>query len=270
MADFIWTDYVLPSKGRWYGDKLPGGKVKLRRMTTREAALLDSDLMTPAERTNKIIDSCMALPEGCTMKPSELLSSDRFAVLLTQRVLTFGPHYEFKIPTGGRVTKHSVNLLKDLTEVSPELALIRCEEAKNEASTSDVGAGLFTWGGEEPFEVKLPDSGKTVTLRFMRGADEDEILKAAGRAQGTAGSLDDVKFARLAKQILKIDGERPDDIIFKRDIRDLSFRDSLAIERAVEARETGIDTKVTLNMPGQGETQVNLPMTSEFFRPARV
>jgi len=267
--EHTWIDYQLPSQGRWYGDKLPDGKVAIRQLTTREAALLDSDMLSALDRTNRIIDNCVKLPN--TIKPSELLTSDRFALLLNQRIATFGPHYSFKLPAGGRLIPHTVNLIRDLTETTPDRALDACREAYDEAS-EEVRDGLFKWDGSEPFRITLPDSGDVLTLRFLRGADESQIMTTAARGKGQPGGGDDAKIVRLTTHCVSVEDKPELDDAYKRSryIRDMSFRDSLAIERALEARETGIDTSISIDLPGRGLTTITLPMDAEFFRPSRL
>jgi hypothetical protein len=273
-----WVPYELPSRGRFYGEAIPGGKVEIRKLTVREEGLLQATGIDVLDRMHQVVESCCRLPGDlsytipgtttCYKQHEALLITDRLALLLAQRIITFGPEYSFTWPCRFcRATrKADVNLHTDLEDVSPDVLELRAMER---------GDAAFKIA--EPFPVKLPDSGRTLNLRFLRGGDELAVFRKARKLRlGPTAGVSDVSAAyQIALQIVSIEGS-PDfaalDMVRKEIfLRQMTAKDSAAVRIAVRQQETGVDTDLCVNCSSCGATnEVSLQFDVEFFLPSRV
>ena len=154
-----WVSAYLPSRGIFYKqpdgtDAIPDGNVAVRRMNINEMATLQSPGIDVLQRMDLILSRASKLPNK--FPASDLLLTDRMAILLFQRVVSLGKDYTFVWKCGEckRSNKHTVDL-SALPETTPEILL-----ARNRATDPE-----FTLS--EPFEVKLPDYGHTVSMRLL-------------------------------------------------------------------------------------------------------
>lgn len=259
-----WINLSLPSLGVFYkkpnSDEpaIPGGAVQIRRLTMGEIATLQSPGMDNLQRIAAIIAAACKIPNGFTA--DQLLLTDRQAILLYQRVITLGASYTFTYRCGAckSQTKWTTNILKDLVEVTPD-------ELRPELDAR----GLTL---QEPFDVKLPDEGVSVSCRFLRGKDESEIAKRAKRDKmQSLDQTDPSSIIRMALVIQSVNGEAWDTRRKEQMVRAMTAGDSLRLEYAVEERETGVDTTVYPVCTACGAEipeGVALPFDREFFRPS--
>ena len=262
-TNHAWIDAPLPSRGLFYGDKLPDGVVKIRKVTVAETALMQTGGMSGVERLSTLIRSCCQFPKG--FDPDQLLLTDRMALLLYQRIHTYGPlyHFTYRCPVCGKNAKSSANLVEELNTVTPSVV----EERMRDAGNADFVLA-------EPFDVKLPDCGKTLSVRFLRGADEAAVLRYTKRnreaAKGVLG--DSPLIATIAASIVAVDGVPSPDLTQKELlVRSLTGLDEATLRIAVDQRETGIDTRLNVVCSQcSAENEIVLPMDTEFFRPTRL
>jgi len=248
----------LPSRGVFYGDKLPEGKVRIRKWTVDELSILESQGANASEKTRATVDQCVILPTG--LESNQLLASDRFALLLYQRgysLSTTKYKYDFKCEHCGKMNRGALcDMGNDFNEkLPPENAF-------------------------EPIVVKLPDVNAEITFRLLRGYDEAPIQaavdgdKRGGMASGqqAAGVRGDPTRAhRIARQILTVNGAElmlPDKLAF---VRRLTAGDAARFSIANDAVEPGVQTTLypTCRFCG-GENETAMPMDLEFFRPTVV
>jgi hypothetical protein len=200
------------------------------------------------DRINKIIDNIAKLPNG--FKHKDLLVTDRLAILLGMRMLSFGTKYAFQYTCEAckQNVKHECDLLEDLENKKPED------------------------GEVEPFVFHLPDCNKDVAFRFMRGYDEEAVMKYAKRISSSATNdpSDPSNLHRQARLIMKINDEEPGDMVIKEKFcREISARDSIIIDNEISAREPGINLELHPECSKCGYTnEIKLPFTLEFFRPS--
>lgn len=237
---------TLPSQGALYGDKLPGGKVELRTMSAYAQSVLFSQ-GSLEDRLTKVINATAVLPKS--LSAAELLTVDRMAILLAVRTLTFGPHYEFNYGCQGCGAKqaHTVNILSDL----------------DETKVAEM---------EEPFTIRLPKSKKSVSLRFMRGKDEEAVAKHTKKmAMASADVGDPSALYRVGRLIETVDGAAMDGVQIGDFVRNMDALDFTVIENELEAREPGIQLGVQVECKRcEHLNELNLPFDREFFRPSTV
>lgn len=243
----------LPSAGKFYD--VPGvsgeGTVTVGPMTSNEEKLLagiknQSDIHT---KIDLIIQRCTknAVPI------EQMLITDRLFLLLKIRSLSYGSSYTFKLrcPNCGQQYDREI----DLNEL--------------EVRYADADEGTPNGAIVEPFEVKLPISNKTVLLRFLRVADERDIIKYVQmRKRKTVEQGDPGYSYRTAKHIVSVDGEELDMgkmIVF---VEGLHARDSLAIRNALDAHDFGINVEIEEECRFCDNLYTfYMPFDAEFFRP---
>jgi len=234
----------VPSRGKFYGGLLPDGMITLRVITVKEEKIMAGakNRMTAMDR---ILERCMV---KCPIPLKDLLITDKFYLLLSLRSISYGSDYQYEIPCAacGIKFKQTVELVKGLQVTM--------------ASDDDT----------EPFDVLLPVTKKTVSLRFLRGTDEADILKYVeqlGRNQtGMAEDEDPSYEFRLSKHITAIDGKELDSLQRLHFVEKLTGKDSLEMRRAIGKRETGASMGVSTRCPACGHTSdILLPITSDFF-----
>jgi len=234
-------EVVLPSKGMFYGDKLPGGKITIRPIKVSEEKLIAGG-GNRLQLADKVLQKCI---ESQCLPVNELLLTDKFYLLLCLRSISYGPEYSFKIKCASCDMEfvHSITLPEGLCLKS--------------ATKNDV----------EPFDVKLPVCGKTVSLRFLRGTDEEEIENYVKQLPSQKSDDGDSSYAfRLSRFISKIDGQDTGVLEKLSFCEELIGMDSLAIRKGVAQHETGPVMTIKAKCPScRAEIQTDLPFTNEFF-----
>ena len=246
--------YTLPSRGVFYVSDdekktklLPGGVVHLKKMRAKEQALLQQTGGGIAGKLKAIVTACTQPVPG--LPPSKFLLVDRFAILLALRTKTFGPEYAitYNCSTCGERNHLKVNIQQDFSETIPEE------------------------GAAEPFEIELPESGDTLSVRFLRGEDEDQVMRHANRLQMTSNDASDPSYLyRLALQVVTIKGEAMDVVRRQRYIENMDALDLIELEDRMNKQEPGIDTRLYPECEKcQQPNAFPMPMQGEFFRPGR-
>lgn len=240
---FATFETTLPSRGRYYGDRLLGGVVKMRVITVKEEKILAGakNRMSAADR---ILERCLV---ECPIPIKDMLLTDKFYLLLYLRSISYGTEYSFQIqcPACGTKYQHTVELVKGL-----QLRMASDEDG-------------------EPFDVKL-ESGKVLSLRFLRSSDEEEILRYVeqiNRKQQKNVEDEDPSYEyRLSKHISAIDGKALNALEALAFVETLTGKDSLIIRRAIAQQESGVSMGISARCPACTYTHDTvLPMTSDFF-----
>lgn len=267
----VWSTATLPSKGRFYGDQVPEGKVQIRKWLAREVELLTSGGLTFQERIQRIINSCIKLPGG--LKAGELLAVDRMAALLDQRILSYGPELIVTYKgRNGQPLKHTVDL-NYLVCKGPEDKAAELEEKRLSAIErgDHERAERYVWENmEEPFPVRLPDAGDVVMLRFTRQTDLDWVMSQSRQNANLTGDGRDMSSTLLAmRRIVSIQGR--DEMPLPRMklyVQNLSSRDLNHIRLAIDAREPGYELTLTVPDGTGGDMEVMLPIDDSFLLPS--
>lgn len=242
---------TLPSRGRLYGPEsivptpeIAGGVVEIRKMTIAEDELLATAGGSALVRLSKLIANCTKLPSG--FDPEKLLIVDRVFLLLAIRTHTFGANYQiqFKCRACRHPNKRTVDVVSTLNEKS-------------------LGENVV-----EPFEVRLPDAGVTIGLRFTRGFDEHEALKMAKAAEARGQAATPIR-DQLRQLIASIDGEVVTNPLARIDlINRMTAVDLAAIRTANAKNEFGVDLTVYPECERcETSNELDMPFDVDFFRP---
>lgn len=262
QAEIGWIPAKLPSRGVLYEDRIPDGVVQIRKLTAREESILASQGSEGLERMNLIVKNCVKLPNGYLH--DDLLMTDRMALLLALRTVTFGTYYTYtyKCSFCNMTAKAGIDIQEDLDESTPEvIAMKQVEKGRIESPDEFLL--------EEPLTVDLPDNGKTLTLRFLRGSDEDRVAKRAKRLRMQSNDVNDLSYIhRIALQIITIDGEKENLAMRELFVKQLTSKDTSTIRIHVDELEPGIDLRVYPTCRGCGGTnELAMPFGGEFFQP---
>lgn len=252
-----YSTVTLPTKGALYDGAIPGGKVKVRRMTVNELTRL-SQGGSPLDKIEGILKSTVQLPDGITL--AELLITDRFYLLLAVRTASFGGEYDFryKCQFCGETGRETIDISEDL-------------QTRSGGVEMDDGSGKMVV--EEPVDVPLKDAECVVQIRFLRGKDERSVFKHSKRMKMQGMDKGDTSEAyRLGLHIESLDGEEFTNALEKQEwVRNITAADCLRLERAIEKAEPGVDLSVFPECNGCGAlNEQDLPFDAEFFRPSRL
>lgn len=258
-----WVDVTLPSRGRFYGDKLPGGVIQVRPLMAAEMAMLATQGGSPIDKIEALLRACGRFG---TLDLDDMLASDQLMAAFGLRAVTYGTEYQFDYYCERCQSKQraTVDIAKDCNERLP------------------------AEGQTEPMRLELPASKQTVLVRFLRSKDLKAVLQNAKQQARASAAAQRTKLAsveadspstylyRLALTLVArlVDGaETPFKNILDKEsfIRGLTARDALYIERSIAQAEPGVDTTVYLTCGAcSAENETTIPFDAEFFRPTRV
>jgi hypothetical protein len=236
----------LPSAGITYGPDFPD-TVTIKPFSIRTEAVLNGN--TGALEKMQAIATAVA-SFGSAGYPSDMLVADQYFVLAVARALTYGENYEFstKCPACGATERVSLKV--------PEHLPVR------------------VWDKSKPptLSVKLPHTKDVVEFRYITVSDEIAIQqyeKQLRNAGGDGPAIDDMVFVRRqSKQIVSVNGGKPDDIA-EADAyaSSITGADMAALQDAIDANLPGIQYRWKLSCDKCGHKyETFIPITQDFFR----
>lgn len=267
-----WENFTLPSKGFFYNDRIPGGKVQMRPMGLHtEKILATTRLLQSGQALDEIYKKCVRFPTE--FDPLDLLNGDRTFILFVLRGISHGNIYEFAT----KCTRNSCGATStyeyDLNEVGKH---IRYPES-----------------ADEPVKLILPNLSKVtgrevyVDVRYLRGRDTqimNQTRKAkesmmGGQARSSKAAAGDIPF------IAPIDSTLEDNVYLA--VQSINgMTDRIKIQHIVQQKlhekdfdvifnwladsAPGIDTEITITCPKcENEMTLELPITESFLRPKK-
>ena len=236
----------LPSKGLVYPKENPlsAGQVEMKYMTAREEDILTNvNLLRQGLAIEKMLKSLIKTE----VKYEDLTLGDRNALLVAARILAYGKDYNLKYanPNTGQEEVIVVDLQK--------------------LGYKKVDLSLFSNNNEVSYE--LPFTKNIVTFKILTIDDDkkiDEEAKGIKKALGQDAGIS----LRLKYQLTSINGDRSTKTI--RDFIDsgaLLSRDSNPLRQFVSSVTPDIEMKTTVSLADGTETEIDVPMTAEFFFP---
>tara|TARA_Y100000593_G_scaffold44557_1_gene84994 strand:+ start:113 stop:865 length:753 start_codon:yes stop_codon:yes gene_type:complete len=234
----------LPSGGKLYpkGSPLRDGKIEVKYMTAKEEDILTSqNLVKKGIVLDTVLDSLILTPG---IKADNLFMGDRNAVLISARVLAYGPEYTVEIPnpdTGERI-KHTF----DLTDLPYREVPSDVDYSSNE------------------FEMELPASKVNITFKLLTGIDEKRIENEQQSIAKTGSTRD--MTTRLRHLITSVDGNS-DKKVINNFVDNMLSRDSYALRSELQRITPDIIMSQEVEIGGDA-VEVDIPMTVEFFWPS--
>ncbi len=249
MAERVAYGVTLPSKGMFYGSKVPDGKVELCPIRVLEEKLLAGSPGTGSDKMNILISHCLKSPQ---INPKELLLVDRMFILYYLTMISYGNKREFAVlctnPECKKKFKHTTDLQKFEVEYCPE----------------DV---------TEPYDISLPVCGDIVSVKFLRGNDETEIIEMSKQLRRTDDNKKKKKITKgdlailvLSLPVVTVNGQEMDNEEKVEWIENLIGQDADFLRESFSKYDFGVDLTVGVSCSDCGnEFEVEFP-SEEFFR----
>lgn len=242
----------LPSAGRAYPEGSPlhnKEHVDIRAMTAREEDILMSrTLIKKGTVVTHLIKNCLVSQD---IPVDQMLSGDRYALLIALRIMSYGPEYEANMECPQCGDKSNQIFRLDELPIKP-------------LEIQPVAPG------QNLFEFELPVSKARVQFKFLTGHDEEMMLITQNQKKAKLNlEVETPVTSRLAQTIVAINGNtNRGDIL--RSINSMVVRDSNALRDYMSKNEPGIDmTQVVSCSECDAVEEVSVPVGVGFFFPKR-
>ncbi len=238
----------LPSKGLVYPESSPlsKGELTIKLMTAKEEDILTStNLIRKGIQLDKLLESIVVEPG---VNVNDLVIGDKNAILVTSRILAFGPEY---------VTKVMDPFDSEETEVTIDLTTIKVKE---------VDESLLNRQNEYAFT--LPNSKTSIKFKLLTHGDEIAINKDIEASQKTLKTSNEIT-TRYRRMIVEVDGNREFGYISNFVANRLLAGDSKALRKYAGQITPDLDLSFDYTSPVTGETEaLRIPFGIGFFYPA--
>jgi len=238
----------LPSKGLCYPESSPlaKGEITIKLMTAKEEDILtSSNLIKKGIHLDKLLESVVVEP-GVNI--GELLIGDKNAILISSRILAFGPEYSVTVtdPETGAPTETTVDLSK-----------IKIKE---------IDESLFNRKNE--YDFTLPISKSQIKFKLLTHNDELAINKDIEASEKTLKQGNEIT-ARYRRIIVEVDGNRDLGSISNFVSNRLLAGDSKALRKHISSITPDLDLTFEYESPLTGEKEaLRIPFGVDFFYPA--
>jgi hypothetical protein len=238
----------LPSKGLVYAESNPlsKGEVTVKLMTAKEEDILTSTaLIKKGIQLDKLLESIVIEP-GVNI--NDLVIGDKNAILVTSRILAFGPEYQAKI--NDPFDKEEVEVTIDLSQIK----IKEIDESKLNRNNE--------------FDFFLPISKTNIKFKLLTHGDELIINKDIEASQKTLKQSNEIT-TRYRRIITEVEGVRDAGTISNFVTNRLLAGDSKSLRKAIAAVSPDLDLKFDYTSPVTGETEaLRIPFGIGFFYPA--
>ena len=238
----------LPSKGLVYPESSPlsKGEITIKLMTAKEEDILTStNLIRKGLHLDKLLESVVIEP-GVNI--NDLLIGDKNAILITSRVLAFGPDYVI-----GFYDKET-GLNEDVTV---DLSKIKIKE---------IDETLLNRNNE--YDFILPISKTPIKFKLLTHGDEIVINKDIEAAEKTLKQSNEIT-ARYRKIITEVNGSKDVGTISNFVVNQLRAGDSKALRAHMSKITPDLDLTFDYTYPVSGEMEaLRIPFGTDFFYPA--
>ena len=238
----------LPSKGLAYPESSPlsKGEITIKLMTAKEEDILTSlNLVKKGIHLDKLLESVVVEP-GVNI--SDLLIGDKNAILVTSRILAFGPEYEVTIndPNENESVKVVIDLSKIQIKELDELKLNRNNE----------------------YEFILPISKTSIKFKLLTHGDELAINRDIEASEKTLKQGNEIT-ARYRRIIVEVDGNKDLGFISNFVTNRLLAGDSKALRKYISEITPDLDLKFDYESPFTGDKEaLRIPFGVDFFYPS--
>jgi hypothetical protein len=238
----------LPSKGLCYPETHPlsKGEITIKLMTAKEEDILTSaNLVKKGIHLDKLLESVVVEPG---VKVDDILIGDKNAILITSRVLAFGPDYKVMI------TDPNEN---EQVEVNVDLSKIKIKE---------VDDSILNRYNEYPFT--LPVSKSQIKFKLLTHGDEMAINKDIEASEKALKQGNEIT-TRYRRIIVEVDGVRDLGTISNFVSNRLLAGDSKALRKYMTSITPDLDLTFEYESPYSGEKEaLRIPFGVDFFYPA--
>ena len=238
----------LPSKGLVYPESNPlsKGEITIKLMTAKEEDILTStNLIKKGIQLDKLLESIVVEP-GVNI--NDLVIGDKNAILVTSRILAFGPQYDVKIQDP--FDNEEVDVAIDLSQIK----------------IKEIDESLLNRNNEYAFT--LPVSKTVIKFKLLTHGDELLINKDVEASQKTLKTGNEIT-TRYRRIITEVDGNRDFGFISNFVANRLLAGDSKALRKYIASISPDLDLKFEYTSPITGDTEaLRIPFGVSFFYPA--
>ena len=250
------TEFVdLPSRGQFYSSTHPlHGKetIEIKYMTAKEEDILTSQSLL---EKGLALERLMAnLIVNKRIKPDNLLSGDRNAILIAARKSGYGAQYETKVtcPNCSEADTHNYNLDEAVVSLVPEgdeLAELNVRKTEN---------GYFA--------IDLEKNPVTVEFRLLTGKEETYMLRSAEKRKKKKLAQQLIT-DQLKLMIVSINGYTDKDLIHQF-VDTMALTDVKILRKGAQKVTPNIELRKEFVCDQCGhEDEIEFPFTTDFFWP---
>jgi hypothetical protein len=236
----------LPSRGLCYPESSPlsKGEITIKLMTAKEEDILTStNLIRKGIHLDKLLEAIVVEP-GVNI--NDLLVGDKNAILVTSRMLAFGPEYNIVVRDG--VTREEV-------ETSVDLSKIQIKE---------VDESLLNRQNE--YDFVLPVSKTPIKFKLLTHGDELAINKDIEATEKITKQSNEIT-TRYRRIIVEVDGNRDLGFISNFVSNQLLAGDSRGLRKYMKEITPDLDLTHEFTH-SDGETEaLRIPFGVDFFYP---
>lgn len=248
------TEFVeLPSGGRFYTETHPlhqMNTVEIRHMTAKEEDMLTSrTLLKQGVALDRVIQSLIVDP---AIKADHLLVGDRNAIIIATRAAAYGTDYITQVVCPACNTAQEYAF--DLTDCTPY-------------DGTDTGNMDITPNADGTFDVALPASSVTATIRLLTGADEKRFINGlqADRKQ----KRDRTVTRQLRNIVVAVNGDTSAEAL-NYAVENFPAIDSRYVRSAYRLMSPDVDlTQEFTCEECDHEADMEVPLSADFFWPDR-
>ena len=237
----------LPSKGLCYPESHPlsKGEITIKLMTAKEEDILTStNLIKKGIHLDKLLESVVVEPG---VNVNDILVGDKNAILITSRVLAFGPEYNVTIndPVENEPVEYTVDLSKIKIKEVDDSKLNRQNE----------------------YDFTLPVSKAQIKFKLLTHGDELAINKDIEASEKTLKQGNEIT-TRYRRLITEVNGDRNLGTISTYVTNQLLAGDSKALRKYMASITPDLDLTFDYVSPYTGEMEaLRIPFGMDFFYP---
>jgi hypothetical protein len=236
----------LPSKGLTYPESHPlsKGEITIKLMTAKEEDILTStNLIRKGIHLDKLLESVVVEPG---VKIDDLLIGDKNAILISSRMLAFGPEYTVSVTDTDS---------GEPIDVTIDLANIKIKE---------VNESLLNRQNE--YDFTLPISKTPIKFKLLTHGDEISINKDIEASEKTLKQGNEIT-ARYRRIIVEVDGVRDLGTISNFVSNRLLAGDSKALRKHIASITPDLDLTFEYENSGGEKEALRIPFGVDFFYP---
>lgn len=237
----------LPSKGLCYPETSPlsKGEITIKLMTAREEDILTStNLLRKGIVLDKLLESIIV---ESSVNVGDLLIGDKNAILISSRILAYGPEYSVTINDPNE--NESVDIKVDMSKLK----------------IKEIDESLLSRVNE--YEYILPKTGVPVKFKLLTHFDELAIQKDIEASEKALKQSNEIT-TRLRRILTEVSGNRDLGYISNFVINQLQAADSRSLRKYIQTLTPDIDLTFDYTSPFTGETEaLKVPIGLDFFYP---
>lgn len=237
----------LPSKGLVYPESSPlsKGEVTVKLMTAKEEDIITSTtLIKKGIQLDKLLEAIVVEPG---VNVNDITVGDKNAILISTRVLAFGPLY-----------KVSINDPEDNkpTEVELDLSQLKIKE---------IDESLLNRNNE--YDFVLPVSKTPIKFKILTHGDEVAINRDIEASEKVTKQGNEIT-TRWRRVITEVNGNRDAGFISNFVVNQLLAGDSKALRKHIVKMTPDLDLTFDYTSPISGVTEaLKIPFGANFFYP---